>query len=78
MNNDEITSKKISPRFDNLLGHSVAEMCDEYVTRIRDLIIDNYPDVDGFEIRVTRLEDGEGFSHKFGLLTKGGKNDAKL
>lgn len=70
MNNDEITSKRIAPKYDNLLGHSVAEMCDEYVTKIRDLIIANYPDIDGFEIRVTRLENAEGFRHKFGFLRK--------
>lgn len=73
MNKDEITRKVIAPRYDNLLGHSVAELCDEYVTKIRDLLIENYPDIDGFEIRVTRLENGEGFRHKFGFLRKGEK-----
>ena len=56
--------ESISPELYNPLGQTVAEMCDEYISKIRCLIMDNYPDVKSIKIEILPLGNGNGFRHK--------------
>lgn len=62
-----VSNKKISPEMHNPLGQTVAEMCDEYISKIRCLIMDNYPDVESIKIEIIPLEDGNGFRHRVSM-----------
>lgn len=65
-----VSNKKISSELHNPLGQTIAEMCDEYISKIRCLIMDNYPDVESIRIEILPLENGNGFRHKVSMLRK--------
>jgi len=62
-----MSNKRISTEINNPLGQTVAEMCDEYISKIRGLIMDNYPEVKSIKIEILPLENEEGFRHKVSM-----------